>query len=174
MWAAQTLMSGGDADSQPWWNADHLYTTIDNIDDINVSWQTFEIKYNGPQPPLPPLWMTQKYTLLVRDIRALFHQQMRMKDFDDSRFNKVPYRQYNNKRERVRSNIMSADWAWQQSVCQVPCLFFSCLHLLIGHPCTRSYQSWRNVRTISQWKRQNDCFSCYWASGIPPGVYEPL
>ncbi|KAJ3966017.1 hypothetical protein EV361DRAFT_1028835 [Lentinula raphanica] len=105
MWAAQVLVSGGDPDDQPWVNADQLYETIDAIDDIN---------YQGHRPPVPPTWMTQKYTLLIRDIRALFHYQMRMKDFDDSQFNKVPYRQFNKQGERVRSNIMSADWAWKQ------------------------------------------------------------
>ncbi|KAJ3833133.1 hypothetical protein F5878DRAFT_719544 [Lentinula raphanica] len=105
MWAAQVLVSGGDPDDQPWVNADQLYETIDAIDDIN---------YQGHRPPVPPTWMTQKYTLLIRDIRALFHYQMRMKDFDDSQFNKVPYRQFNKQGKRVRSNIMSADWAWKQ------------------------------------------------------------
>ncbi|KAJ3927425.1 MAG: hypothetical protein NXY57DRAFT_1051007 [Lentinula lateritia] len=86
-------------------NANQLYRTIDEIDDIN---------YQGPRPPTPPAWMTQKYTLLIRNIQTLFHHQMRMKDFDDTCFNKVPYRQFNKRGEQICSNIMSADWAWKQ------------------------------------------------------------
>ncbi|KAE9390043.1 hypothetical protein BT96DRAFT_1002653 [Gymnopus androsaceus JB14] len=48
MWAAQTLLAGGNTDSQLWWNAEHLYATIDNIEDINVVWQIFEMEYNNP------------------------------------------------------------------------------------------------------------------------------
>ncbi|KAJ4485092.1 hypothetical protein C8R41DRAFT_896411 [Lentinula lateritia] len=76
--------------------------------------ETFEIEYQGPRPPTPPAWMTQKYTLLIRNIQTLFHHQMRMKDFDDTCFNKVPYRQFNKRGEQICSNIMSADWAWKQ------------------------------------------------------------
>ncbi|KAJ3743843.1 hypothetical protein EV360DRAFT_90216 [Lentinula raphanica] len=115
MWAAQTLLSGGDLEEQHWRNADDLYGgTIDDIEDINVPWETFEIAYQGPRPLVPPTWMSQTYTLLVQDIRMLFHHQMQMKDLDDLRFNKVPYRQFNRKGERICSNIMSADWVWKQ------------------------------------------------------------
>ncbi|KAJ3871695.1 hypothetical protein F5051DRAFT_340527 [Lentinula edodes] len=114
MWAAQTLVITDSCENQHWMNADQLYRTIDDIDDINVPWETFEIEYQGPRPPTPPAWMTQKYTLLIRNIQTLFHHQMRMKDFDNTCFNKVPYRQFNKRGERIRSNIMSADWAWKQ------------------------------------------------------------
>ncbi|KAF8824765.1 hypothetical protein HHX47_DHR7000221 [Lentinula edodes] len=114
MWAAQTLVVADSCENQRWMDANQLYRTIDDIDDINVPWETFKIEYQGPRPPTPPAWMMQKYTLLIRNIQTLFHHQMRMKDFDDTCFNKVPYRQFNKRGERIRSNIMSADWAWKQ------------------------------------------------------------
>ncbi|KAJ3994076.1 hypothetical protein F5050DRAFT_1576335 [Lentinula boryana] len=114
MWKAQVLAAGGDPDSVPWQRTRHVYDTIDAIDDINVRWTTLDIEYHGPRPPTPPAWMNQKYRVVLRDIRQLFHRQMAMKDWDKI-FNKVPYRQFNSQRKRVRSNLMSADWAWAQA-----------------------------------------------------------
>ncbi|KAJ3742712.1 hypothetical protein DFH05DRAFT_1536467 [Lentinula detonsa] len=51
----------------------------------------------------------------INDIHQLFHRQMAMKDWDKI-FNKVPYRQFNSQWKRVRSNLMSADWAWAQAI----------------------------------------------------------
>ncbi|KAJ3792476.1 hypothetical protein GGU11DRAFT_819026 [Lentinula aff. detonsa] len=114
MWKAQVLAAGGDPDSIPWQRTRHVYDAIDAIDDINVRWTTLDIEYRGPHPPTPPAWMNQKYRVVLRDIRQLFHRQMAMKDWDKI-FNKVPYRQFNSQRKRVRSNLMSADWAWAQA-----------------------------------------------------------
>ncbi|KAL0565589.1 hypothetical protein V5O48_016435 [Marasmius crinis-equi] len=113
--AAQAIRCGYDGHGFPFNTAQEMYQTIDDIPDINVPWETLEIQYNGPRPPVPPLWMTQTYKLVKRDVQQLFHEQMKEPGFfSPSTFNKTPYRQFNQQGERVRSNIMSADWAWKQ------------------------------------------------------------
>ncbi|KAJ3718608.1 hypothetical protein DFJ43DRAFT_1159393 [Lentinula guzmanii] len=114
MWKAQVLAAGGDPDSVPWQHTCHVYDAIDAIDNINVRWTTLDIEYHGPHPPTPPTWMNQKYWVVLWDICQLFHHQMAMKDWDKI-FNKVPYQQFNNQQKQVRSNLMSADWAWAQA-----------------------------------------------------------
>ncbi|KAK7461774.1 hypothetical protein VKT23_008205 [Stygiomarasmius scandens] len=98
MWRAKILTAGGDPDTVPWERCQHLYQTINAIDNINVQWTTMEVKYTGVRPPTPPAWMTKTYKL---------------KEWDQL-FKKVPYWQFNAQRRQVHSSFMSADWAWEQ------------------------------------------------------------
>lgn len=68
MWKAHVLAGGGDPTTVPWERMKHLYDTIDVIDDINMQWTTFNIKYQVPCPQGTPLaWMTKTYRVLARD-----------------------------------------------------------------------------------------------------------
>jgi Plavaka transposase len=114
IWAASVMEFGGSA---PWKNSDALYSTIDSIQHGDAPWRTSFIRYQGPQPSgTPPKWMTETYELCVRDARQVLHAQLATTRFD-GQINFVPYRQFNRKRQRVWSNLMSADWAWSQAVC---------------------------------------------------------
>ncbi|KAF5361126.1 hypothetical protein D9758_009059 [Tetrapyrgos nigripes] len=114
--AAQAIKCGADSHGFQYDDANELYQLIDCIDDINVPWETHQISYHGPHPPTSPLWMTQTYKFVKRDIRQLFLQQMQETDFfTSSTFNKSPYRQFNNSGQHIWSNVMSGDWAWKQA-----------------------------------------------------------
>ena len=113
-WAAAIMESGRET---PWKNSKELYATIDAIQDGNSPWKVHEFSYRGPLPEgSPPSWMTQTYELCVRDARQVLHHQLQTSEFKD-KINLIPYRQFGSNDERERSNLMSADWAWQQAVC---------------------------------------------------------
>jgi Plavaka transposase len=116
IWVASVMEYGGDA---PWKDSAHLYATIDAIQNGDSPWKVYRIHYKGPCPPgTPPKWMTETYELCTRDSRQVLHHQLSTTQFKD-KFNKAPYHQTNNKGERTWSNLMSADWAWNQAVCNM-------------------------------------------------------
>ena len=113
IWAATVAEFGRDS---PWANANELYATIDAIQCSDIPWKVYKIHYQGPLPPgTPPKWMTQTYELCTRDSRLLLHQQLETAHFKDA-IDLSPYRQYDSDRQRIWSNLMSADWAWKQAV----------------------------------------------------------
>ena len=74
------------------------------------------MRYTGERPSgVPPRWMTQEYELYTRDSRTLLHQQLSSEQFKDS-LTPTPYRQFDSAGNRVLSNFMSGDWAWDQAV----------------------------------------------------------
>jgi hypothetical protein len=120
LWAASVMRYGGDA---PWKDSTELYATIDAIQDGDLPWKVYHVRYGGPHPPgTPPKWMTETYELCTRDSRRLLHHQLSTAEFRD-KFNVAPYRQVNNKGVRTWSNLMSADWAWKQAVCDMDLKF---------------------------------------------------
>lgn len=113
IWAASLLKHGEDI---PWANADELYATIDSIQHGDAPWETIKVRYRGPLPPgQPPKWMTTTYELSVRNSRQVLHQQLASPNFR-KKMNYTPYRQFNPRKQRVYSNLMSGDWAWDQAV----------------------------------------------------------
>ncbi|KAJ7162408.1 hypothetical protein C8R46DRAFT_1283311 [Mycena filopes] len=112
IWAASVHKYGGTA---AWKDARELYATIDAIQDGQAPWKTYTLRYAGPLPPgQPPKWMTQLYELCARDTRLLLHNQLGTTSFKDH-IDLVPYRQFNHGGQRVWSNLMSGDWAWNQA-----------------------------------------------------------
>ncbi|KAJ7639463.1 hypothetical protein FB45DRAFT_1134946 [Roridomyces roridus] len=112
IWAASVTEFGGHA---PWKNAKELYAVIDSIQTGSLPWRTYEIQYNGDVPPgTPPKWMTRKYEVCVRNLRDVLHHQLETKTFAND-IDMIAYRQFNHQGHRVWSNLMSGDWAWQQS-----------------------------------------------------------
>ncbi|KAJ7906139.1 hypothetical protein B0H13DRAFT_2333723 [Mycena leptocephala] len=94
LWAAQVLQYG---DSPPWRTAQELYDTIDSIQHGDAPWKVYQIRYTGPQPPVPPKWMTETYELCARDSRTVLHQQLKNPDFAD----KIDYAPYGNSTDKI-------------------------------------------------------------------------
>jgi hypothetical protein len=65
IWAARVAASGTEA---PFQNHTDLYDTIDTTPIGSVSWQHFEMSFNGSRPEtnVPP-WMEQTYEVYFRD-----------------------------------------------------------------------------------------------------------
>lgn len=114
LWLAAKL-EAGDSTSIPWSSAAEVYATIDSIQEGAAPFQTIRFKFSGPLPDTPPRWMTETYELCTRDARILLHNQLCTTDFKDQT-NLRPYRQFNHMGDRVWSNLMSADWAWNEAV----------------------------------------------------------
>ncbi|KAF8073482.1 hypothetical protein FPV67DRAFT_1559904 [Lyophyllum atratum] len=113
LWLATTLKAGDDT-PLPWSSAEEMYRTIDAIQEGDAPFETIYFKYSGPIRPNPPAWMTQTYELYTRNSRTLLHHQLATTDFA-SMFNPKPYRQFDHRGDRVWSNLMSGDWAWNES-----------------------------------------------------------
>ncbi len=60
--------------------------------------------------------MIETYELCTRDSRILLHNQLATTDFADA-IDYKPYRQFDHRDDRVWSNLMSGDWAWNEAVC---------------------------------------------------------
>jgi Plavaka transposase len=115
-WLASTIGAGGDADDVPWRSAKGVYRTIDAIKEGSVPWKTATFHYTGPLPSgNPPKWMVESYDLCFRDLRDVLLDQIASPDLQ-GHFDYVPYMQFNQKRDRVWSNLMSGAWAWQEAV----------------------------------------------------------
>jgi hypothetical protein len=113
IWQAGILQYG---DSTPWTNAQDLYDTIDMIQHGDAPWKVHKIRYKGPFPAgVPPKWMTETFELCARDSRVVLRHQLAPSEFKGST-NYVPYQQFDGEGRRVWSNLMSADWAWEQAV----------------------------------------------------------
>jgi hypothetical protein len=59
--------------------------------------------------------MDAEYTVWYRDPHKLFLNMLKNPDFEKA-FDYAPYRQYDEKGNRVYEHFMSGDWAWQQAV----------------------------------------------------------
>lgn len=99
----------------PWLSAKKMYETIDQIQAGPVPFRSYDFQYCGPMPPSPPKWMTQTYELYARDPRHVLQQQLSTPEFADH-FTPIPYHQFKPDGERIFSNLMSGDWAWDQAV----------------------------------------------------------
>jgi hypothetical protein len=60
--------------------------------------------------------MSQRYELVFRDARTILLDQISLPELD-GHFDYTPYIQFNEKGERVWSNLMSGTWAWDEAVC---------------------------------------------------------
>lgn len=130
-------MSAADIDDlMPIWAALHpkegspfsshkdLYEKIDSIQhNDSVPWQSITIKH--PNASLPnrhdiPEWQLQDFKVWFRDPKTVIHSILSNPDFKDG-IDYVPCIIYNEEHEQVRSNFMSADWAWKQCVSRITC-----------------------------------------------------
>lgn len=123
LWLAAKVQATGNTNCAglPWASADEMYATIDEIQAGNAPFHLVEFRYDGPLPKNPPAWMMQTYELHVRDVRDSIRIMLDTPAFE-SQFNPTPYRQfYTKSRDRVWSNLLSGDWAWDEAVCA--CMF---------------------------------------------------
>lgn len=114
-----------ESDGVPWKNANDLYSTIDSISVGGIGWKTFQFRYTGPKPQMPPQWMEKTYDLNTRNILTLIEHQLASTEFD-GKVEYVPFEEYDCHGDRVHSHLMSAYWANREAV---GCLLKSRLYL---------------------------------------------
>ncbi|KAF8164329.1 hypothetical protein BJ912DRAFT_935023 [Pholiota molesta] len=113
LWLAAKLKAGNNS-PLPWSSPDDMYDTIDSIQEGAAPFTTIEFKYSGPVDDNSPKWMTQTYELCTRDSRKLLQNQLATTDFANQ-FDYKPYRQFDHQGDCVWSNLMSAEWAWNEA-----------------------------------------------------------
>ncbi|KAH6916719.1 hypothetical protein BKA70DRAFT_1091373, partial [Coprinopsis sp. MPI-PUGE-AT-0042] len=116
LWLAAKVQATGDPECEglPWASAQELYETVDEIQAGDAPFKTVHFRYSGPLPSNPPNWMTEEYELCVRDTRQVVHNTLATADYANE-FNPHPYRQFHSNRDRIYSNLLSADWAWKEA-----------------------------------------------------------
>lgn len=117
LWMAQRIQAAQstEVDDVPWKTANDMYQTIDQIQHGHTPFRTYYFKYSGPRPIDPPSWMLQTYELCLRDSRAVIHHQLANQEFAKE-FHAAPYQQFQADGDRVWSNVMSGEWAWNEAV----------------------------------------------------------
>lgn len=111
LWAA----SMREGDDPPFANHGDLYDTIDAIPHGGVPWSCFSIRFAGDVPEEePPPWMVADYDVWYCDPRAVIQNQLANPDFKGE-IDIAPLQEFKAGGERVWSNFMSGNWAWQQA-----------------------------------------------------------
>ncbi|KAI1781722.1 hypothetical protein LXA43DRAFT_907952 [Ganoderma leucocontextum] len=100
----------------PFAGSAHLYDTIDEISNGDVSWQEFSVTWKGSVAPTTPLlsWQVREYPVFFRDPRPVLQNQLGNTDFaGDIDF--VPKHIFGPDGRRIFKDFMSGDWVWSQA-----------------------------------------------------------
>ncbi|KAJ6618080.1 hypothetical protein B0H10DRAFT_2176326 [Mycena sp. CBHHK59/15] len=97
--------------------ADHkdLYATIDAIQQGDIPWESFSVKYTGPIPETGavPVWMTETFEVWFRSPLAIFEKQLANPDFKDE-MDWSPKRIFKNGKRQF-TDLFSGNWVWEQA-----------------------------------------------------------
>ncbi|KAJ6617696.1 hypothetical protein B0H10DRAFT_1948192 [Mycena sp. CBHHK59/15] len=97
--------------------ADHkdLYTTIDSIQQGDIPWESFSVKYTGPVPETRevPVWMTETFEVWFHSPLAIFEKQLANPDFKDE-MDWAPKRIFK-KGKCQFTDFFSRNWVWEQA-----------------------------------------------------------
>jgi hypothetical protein len=108
-------------DSAPFKDHLHMYDKIDEIDVGEASWESYEIDLSDDVDELEDgPWAHKTYTLHKQDTLQVTRSMLDNPEFD-GHYDTRAYRRYTKhsstgKWERELSDVMSGQWAWQQSV----------------------------------------------------------
>ncbi|KAF7372543.1 hypothetical protein MVEN_00116600 [Mycena venus] len=97
--------------------ADHkdLYATIDAIQQGDIPWESFSVKYTGqlPETGPVPVWITETFEVWFRSPLAVFEKQLANPDFKDET-DWAPKRIFKDgKRQCI--DLFSGNWVWEQA-----------------------------------------------------------
>lgn len=140
LWAASLAIH---EDEPPFSNATHLYNVIDSIPLGDVSWESFTLRYNGPQPvENAATWMQTEYDVWYRNPRTLVHNILSNSSLQ-SGFDYVPYQEHTVDKVHRFQDFMSGNWAWNQAV--------SLLYNLRGLVLTVIMLGYHRCRSANPW-----------------------
>ena len=91
--------------------------TIDSTTLGDAPWSSFSIEYTGDiTGDIIPPWKLKKYNIWMRNPYTVFQNQLSNPDFDEE-IDYAAKQDFNAKGKRVWRDLMSGNWAWEQSVC---------------------------------------------------------
>ncbi|KAJ7753614.1 hypothetical protein DFH07DRAFT_1030442 [Mycena maculata] len=97
--------------------ADHkdLYATIDSIQQGDVPWESFSVKYTGPIPETGtvPVWMNETYEVWFRSPLGIFEKQLANPNFKDE-MDWAPKRIFKDGKRQF-CDLFSGNWVWEQA-----------------------------------------------------------
>jgi hypothetical protein len=119
-WASRSTKLSG-MDTSPFKDHDDMMKTIDSISYGECSWSSFEAQHGGPVNNSSPPYMLASWTVHCRDTLEVVRSMMDNRELDGhfnyvARQDFVPVTGEPNKWQREFSDVMSGDWAWQESV----------------------------------------------------------
>jgi hypothetical protein len=157
LWAATLIHHGI---PPPIHNHSDLLRLIDSIPLGNVAWECFSLKYDGslPETGRPPEWMVTEYELWFRNPREVIKAILANPEFD-GHVDYSTYQEFENLQRRY-SNVMSGDWAWQQSVRQITNRHVTITNPDAGCDFEGPFDAWLNVCPNHPWVRQDNSLRC--------------
>lgn len=99
----------------PYAHSRDLLSTIDSVPFGDVPWQGFKVRYRGELPASPPSWMTAEYEVWFRNPLEVLESQLGNPEFAEH-MDWAAKKIYSENGKRQFVDLMSADWAWEQSV----------------------------------------------------------
>lgn len=123
MWAAHNQ---DEKKPPPFGSSQDLYHKIDQIDD-SKAWQSFSFTYSGAnlEDESLPSWKKDTYQLVVRNAKSLVQEQISCPEFKNS-IDYCPRQTFGDHDNRIWSDFMSGNWAWEQCVSLFGDLFIQC------------------------------------------------
>lgn len=120
IWAAMPGQKG----PPPFRNHSDLHHTIDAIPEGGPPWQCLSLKHEDVDAENVPPWKKATYEVLFADPQALLDQQLANPAFD-GHVDYAPYKLFGEQHQRVWSDFMSGNWAWEQCVSKFSGNFFN-------------------------------------------------
>jgi hypothetical protein len=116
----------------PFADAKHMYSTIDACRLGHVTWQSFQVSFNGEVKEDDAPWKRKAYDVWFRDPRELLHAQLANRDFMNQ-MDFAPKEVINRQTgARCYQDFMSGQWAWRQAVGVSRCMIDMILNFLLS------------------------------------------
>jgi hypothetical protein len=119
-WAGRSMHESG-IDSSPFRDHKDMLRAIDAIKVGEASWSSFDAGYTGNPDDMSAGFLRDRWTVHTRDIREVAHLMMANPEYNGhfdytARREFVPTPGQPDTWERRFSDVMSGDWAWNESV----------------------------------------------------------
>jgi hypothetical protein len=100
----------------PFSSHNELYSVIDSTTLGNVTWESFLVTYSGelPKGQTPP-WMVAEYDVWYHNLHCVLRNQIANPDFCGE-MDFAAKQVFDADNEQEYQDLMSGNWAWQQSV----------------------------------------------------------
>lgn len=114
LWGLSLMKHG--ATHGPYENYQHIFDTIDNIEQGDAPWMSMAVSLNEDLDESSPSWKRKEYEVWYRDPDTVLKHMLSNPDFN-GQFDYQPYVELDEKEQRRLSDFMSANVAWNHSVC---------------------------------------------------------
>jgi hypothetical protein len=115
-------------DTSPFTSHNNMLKAIDSIKFSECSWGCFEAGYNGPLDASSAPYMRKHFMIHTRDVLEVARSMLASPEFHGhfdygARRDFVPVPSEAGAWQREFSDVMSGEWAWDESVCDLEGFF---------------------------------------------------